>query len=60
MGHPGLADTLGLAAEQGSPSRPAALGHDRRPWADLDAYDTWLEAFERIALKSAGRGDKLV
>ena len=51
----GLADTLGLAAEQ------ASMGLARRlsamidvPPVDLAGWDTWLEAFERDALELAG------
>ena len=54
----GLADTLGLAIEQGSSdaARRLAAMTDARP-ADLAAWDAWLESFERGALELAGRAE---
>ncbi len=53
----GLADTLGLAAEHGSAEVVRRLSAMiEAPPVDLAGWDTWLEAFERIALELAGRG----
>ncbi len=55
----GLADSLGLAIEQGSSdaARRLAAMTDARP-ADLAAWDAWLETFERGAVELAGRAEK--